>query len=229
MRFLTLSALLLGSLASQAQANLLANGDFSQGTSGWTGFYNLVDNATALDDPYYNDPLTNLYLNGSGMAEFEGRYDPPTTTGPWAYMHLLMPMKPHLSQTLDLAAGSYTLSWDDVITAWGTYPLMTFEVLLDNVQIFSLSLWQSGSVPSGQRTVSFDIASAGSHSLSFGMGLPGGNIDSSSYNSLYIDHYKMDNVNLVANTAPVPEPETWALLLAGLGLIGLRANAGSRR
>jgi hypothetical protein len=28
--------------------------------------------------------------------------------------------------------------------------------------------------------------------------------------------------NITAVTAPVPEPETWGMLLAGLGLIGLR-------
>ena len=35
-------------------------------------------------------------------------------------------------------------------------------------------------------------------------------------------HFGMDN--LTVNAAPVPEPETWAMLVAGLGLLGLAAR-----
>ncbi len=37
--------------------------------------------------------------------------------------------------------------------------------------------------------------------------------------------YKASASDLVGYTAPVPEPETWAMLLAGLGLVGTMARS----
>ena len=49
--------------------------------------------------------------------------------------------------------------------------------------------------------------------------------------SLMFDHAGNDNMGLildnVALSAPVPEPETWAMLLAGLALLGVNARRKS--
>jgi len=46
--------------ASGAMANLLVNGDFSQGIDGWSGFLNTIDHPTPADDIYYLKPLVNV-------------------------------------------------------------------------------------------------------------------------------------------------------------------------
>lgn len=68
-------------------------------------------------------------------------------------------------------------------------------------------------------TYSFNFAglSAGTYELRFN--LPGGSNRNSPINGSY---------SISAVTAPVPEPETFALLMAGLGLLGMVARKKSR-
>jgi hypothetical protein len=47
--------------------------------------------------------------------------------------------------------------------------------------------------------------------------------------SLFLQpHYTSTSLMLVAATAPIPEPETWAMMLAGLGLMGFLARRRRR-
>ncbi|MBI5789952.1 MAG: PEP-CTERM sorting domain-containing protein [Rhodocyclales bacterium] len=43
------------------------------------------------------------------------------------------------------------------------------------------------------------------------------------------DYVGLDNVSVQAVAAPVPEPETYALMLAGLGLMGFVARRRKQR
>lgn len=64
----------------------------------------------------------------------------------------------------------------------------------------------------GQTTSSFAITNGTNYTLSF-TGIPAGD------NTAFID-----NVAVAVTTSAVPEPSTWALLLAGFGLIGFSAR-----
>jgi hypothetical protein len=214
-------------LSSGAQANLLANGDFTDGTTGWDGFYNLVNlSSTTADDAYYGQALVNLHLTEAGAVQFDGQYDRYSSQDPvsYRYHYLLAPQKPHLSQSLFLAAGEYTLSWDDVITTYGMTTTQNFEVLLDGVQVYSQGFWVPlasggyGALESGHKSQMLTIADSGTHTLSFGMDVPGFTYDY--VYTQWANHITVDNLSLVA--APVPEPETYAMLLAGLALVSLR-------
>jgi hypothetical protein len=73
----------------------------------------------------------------------------------------------------------------------------------------------SGAVGAGFASLSFVNLQPGWYTVFVGGAC--GNCDNSRF-----------NLSLVA-TAPVPEPETWAMLLAGLGLVGAAVRRRSAR
>jgi Ca2+-binding RTX toxin-like protein len=190
-----------------AAPNLLTNGDFSQSYTGWTGFLNLVNAPTAADDYYVNKPFSNLKLQATGAVEFIGFWDP---SGPGSYAYRLAPASPHLSQTVYLDAGSYTLSYDFQAITWGMNINQKFEVKLDGVQVDLQGLWVQqpsglyGAAPAGARTVTLQVATAGNHTLSFGFNQPGYNIDTAGSYVQYANHAILDNVVLSAGALPPP-------------------------
>lgn len=226
--------------------NIFQNGGFDQGTLAYTGFYNLVDAPTQADDIYVGAPLSNLrLLNGEAM--FVGFYDP---TGPGSYAYRLAPPAPHLSKTLYLEAGTYTLSFDFRATSSGMMASQLFEVLMDGAQVSTTALWGEiapgifGQTPAGVQTITLTVATAGLHTISFGMSNPGFNLDTSPYWQ-YANRAYADNFSLVANTPAITGTEfaerllgtatdnlLWGLggndtLDGGLGADTLQGGAGN--
>ncbi|CAD5373331.1 putative PEP-CTERM domain-containing protein [Rubrivivax sp. A210] len=208
------AALMALSLGAQAQsANLLVNGDFSQAGNGWSGLINQINAISVADDAFVGQPLVNLALE-AGAVRFQGFYE---TQAGVDYHYRLAPPKPHLSQTLQLDAGHYTLSWTDVVSSRGMQGTMALEVLLDGVQVAKQSFWTvTGKAPSGSKSFAIGVASTGSHTLSLGLTLPG-----FLPNHVYFadrDQILIDNLSLsaVAGPAPVPEPHSLGMMLAGL-------------
>lgn len=216
---LVLGAVLHATSAQAQPVNLLVNGDFSQGTTGWSGFFNLVDHPTPADDLYVGKPFVNTLLDGGGVR-FKGFYD--AAGGP-NYHYRLAPPRPHISQTVQLASGQYTLSWTDAVTAHGMQGAMAFEVLLDGVQVVSQRFWtDAGPTSSGVKSFSLDMASGGSHTLSFGLSLPGFRTDHVYLQ--WMDQIVVDNISLQASAVP----EAGTLTMMALGLLVLSFTARSR-
>ena len=125
-----------------------------------------------------------------------------------------------LKQTITVSAGD-TLSFNwNMFTNEGTNADYAFVVI--NGALSILSPAANATIPSvpydlstGASVFSQTFASASSVNLAFGV------VDLGDYG--VTSALWLDNVKLVA--APVPEPETYAMLLAGLGIIG----ASSRR
>lgn len=94
----------------------------------------------------------------------------------------------------------------------GSHGPNTFAIDLDG-SIFALLDYPAA--PEGTfRSFSFDIVATDSDLLiAFRAEIFGDDTD-----------YKIDNISLVSTVAAVPEPETYAMLLAGLGLLGFAAR-----
>ena len=117
-----------------------------------------------------------------------------------------------LSQTFDTVAGdTYTVDFFTAAQQLGSGPQ---SYLLEALNGASLIGSVSGSIPVSTvwvgHSLSF-IAGAGSSTIRF--------TDTSNGGAAAGINWALDNVS-VTSVSSVPEPETWALMLAGMGLIG---------
>jgi hypothetical protein len=116
-------------------------------------------------------------------------------------------------QTLgSFAAGSYTLTFDLGGNARGDVDKTTTITLGD----FTTSITLGSSSPYAPHTFSFTTTGG---QLSFA-DLPAGNQNLGNV---------LDNVTLSAGAGAVPEPSTWALMLAGFAGLGFAGYRASRR
>lgn len=170
----------LASAASGAMAaELVTNGDFAAGATGWT--------QTGIDF-------------GTGAAVFNSNPD-------------------SLSRTFTgLVAGTeldFSFLYDKIGSNAGNYLLYNLSFSSDNFVNSSSLIGGSVSFTDSQGDapithLNLVLASAGDVRVAFSRGNPNRS-------------FSVDNVSLVA-TAPVPEPETYAMMLAGLGAVGFMAR-----
>lgn len=108
---------------------------------------------------------------------------------------------------------TFTLNSFVIAGAWGSQTL-GLEGLNDGVTLFSGSLFVSTTA------TTYNANWAGIDQLRISIG--GDFVD---HPDLVItgQHWALDNLTY-NNTAPIPEPETYAMLLAGLGLLGFAAR-----
>lgn len=193
MKTALLAAALLAVAAPAAAANLIVNGDFETGSlAGWT-----------LDDIGSG----SWYVIGNGAGTALNGFFTPTLAGGGSFVAMTDQFGPGshtLSQTLALSGGSFKLTFDalgnDTSNSGGA-PDQQYIVSVDGTRIAGPIIdpaWGS---------YSFTLSlSAGVHTFSFQE-----NDDRNFYSG------GLDNVSL---TAAVPEAPTWAMLIAGFGLVG---------
>jgi hypothetical protein len=201
---LTLGAamLALAPTFSQASTNLVSNGSFESvpfSMSGYDGSYCYLNSA--------------IYTCSGQLPGWEGSVAPVMTSnsGAWGAspntaadkFQIGLQNTSFIQQSVSIAsAGSYVLNWSDAPrTNWGGAE--TYEVRFDGVLLSTLT--PASSQGWNLHSATFTTGS-GSKLLTF-QGL-----NSSGDSTAFID-----NVSL---TAAVPEPETWALMLAGVAGLG---------
>lgn len=210
-----LAAGLMLASAGSAAANIVINGDFSAGNTGFTsgytfvpygtdmhpeGLYTVGPNPFSVHDSWIslNDGNNRLIVNGATSAPL-----------PFVWRE----------DIVGVTAGTYAYSFDAAnICCNGTYTgpnlpsLLTFEFSSDGGATFTAidSLTTS---PPGDAGVfntlsgTFNVATTGTLRLNIGSGtnFAGGN------------DFAIDNISV---SAVVPEPMTWTLMIGGFGLAG---------
>lgn len=170
--------------ASQANANLVNNGSFESGLSGWS--------CTGANLCSTN--ILGAHSGWSGVYGFDNR----------GYATL--------SQSLSTVVGAtYSLSFfSRASLAWGNQLRYSFSDYSGSVLVPTTMHWL-------QTTGSF-VATSTSTLLQFFFATRPGT-----------GTWRIDDVVVEQIAAPVPEPETYAMLLAGLGLIGAAARRRKAR
>ncbi len=121
--------------------------------------------------------------------------------------------------SVDFSAGNYLVSWADLAdhsnawTAWSTNDFWLEEIYVTTDSGASLQGNAGWHLTPGD-------AQAAAQSLSFNMNLA----YDQSVNFKVADSYLGDNsgtITLDVTAVPVPEPEAYSMILAGLGVIGL--------
>lgn len=189
---------LFASGAASAAVSVITNGDFETYTVGVAnGDYTKVNAGSSA--------ITGWTIGGVSVDLIKNSYGSVSGT---SVDMLGTPGPGSLSQLFNYAANTtYTLSFDVSRNPNGSYTALSVDVNgIHNEYVgTSLATTQSFSFTTGN--------SAGSQLLQF-----------SSINGDGYSGAVLDNVTL---TAAVPEPETYAMLLGGLGLMGFMARRRS--
>jgi hypothetical protein len=124
----------------------------------------------------------------------------------------LLQLQSGFSQSFSLAAASSATALEFALALRpGYWSGQTVSVLVDGVQ---RATYTPGSSAWSLQHTDLGFLTAGSHVLEFR-----GNMawDGHTDTTAYLDAVKL-------NVSPVPEPETYAMMLAGLGLLGFMAR-----
>lgn len=195
----------LAGVAAPAQANLLTNGSFEAAVPGLSaGAYCYLPSC---------GPVPGWTGGAPVIAATSGAWGNPGGLGGYAYGDQLIGLQntSHMEQVVQLAAGSYHLSWADA--GRSGYYATAYDVFFEGTLLNATSF---GTTPGQAWTRrSLDFIATGAGELRF-QGYY--NIDGTAF---------IDDVVLTARTAQVPEPQSFALV--ALALLGLGAASRRRR
>ena len=227
MKTLLSSVALLATLSAApatAATNLIANGSFEQGLAGWTVVNNGQTNSDAQVIGYNQASAYPTGAFGEAVPTDNNTSNPRFDAVGSNFLYLSTDTGNNtLSQTVNLVGGvSYTFGFDYYLPANG-YANPNNATLVASLAGSEFARFDLGSqaattwlYTSAART--FTASQSGAFTLSF------------SGNGYTAKDVAIDRVFL-APTAAVPEPATWAMMIAGFGLVGgaLRNANGRRR
>ena len=207
--------LLAAAVAAPANAaELIQNGNFSGGLANWSSYTtangNIAENPSMPGAPQPQDAMVSSFnVTGSGAQNAlflnVGAVNPPygaSQQGGGVF------------QTFTSDAG--TASFSAAIAAFsrtGNTAAGLFSVLLDGVEMASFDFGAITAMDTERGVLNFTTAlTAGTHTLSLQATRPFG--PGRGVNAQYFTNVSFDQV------AAVPEPATWAMLIAGFGLVG---------
>lgn len=220
-------AIVLGLLIVPVRAaQVLTNGDFESGLTGWTGF--VTAKGTISDIPGYaggtpNQPgIKSFNTSGSGASNalwLNAGANPSSSTAEGG----------GVTQIFTTTGGTATFS-ADIAAHWmsrsaSISSIGVFSVLIDGVLMDSHDFGKATTSQNGLQLLnSLDFTTtlaAGQHTLTLQVlreFAPGRNVEAE-----YFDNISLDVV------APVPEPATWAMMIlgfAGIGFLAYRRRPG---
>jgi len=223
---LSCAVLLVVSAVPAKAVEVITNGDFQSGLTGWTSY--TTANGTIAATPSLPDApqpqnasVVSFNVTGSGASNAlflnAGKINPPYNSAPGE--------GGGVSQTFTTSGGMATFSADiaaftrvNGLTAFGL-----MSVLLDGVVLDSFDFVGPGTSTTLHNTLDFTTnLTAGQHTIQLQatrIFAPGGGVTSQYF----------DNVSLDVLT-PVPEPSTWAMLIlgfVGVGFIAYRRRNGA--
>ncbi len=184
--------------ASAQSTNLVVNGSFED-----VSFSLPAGSYCYLGGPFECGTVTGWTGLFPLMASNSGPWGNPNTS---AGNYLIgIQGTSHAEQTLTLTAGTYTLAWSDA--GRGNYggPTETYQVIVGG-NVLSTESVNYGAAWTNK---SLTFTTTGNTTLSFAG-------QTTSDSTAFIDN--------VSVTAAVPEPGTYAMLMAGLGLLGVLAR-----
>jgi hypothetical protein len=197
------SAFLAATLAAgSAHANLIANGDFETGVfSPWVINGNVVLRGPAGGDFWFGGGSTAQ--NGRFAVMFNAGNTAPNGT---------------ISQTFATVAGEiYEVEYDYGSTASASQSITTSVLGSDGSRLLSSQVAVETNPPQALTTFSFLFTADGNQAtLRF---------TDNPLNPTFNQDGILDNVSVLSL---IPEPETYTLMLAGLGLLGLAARRKTR-
>lgn len=204
-RILAVAAALIGSSA-HAASNLIIDGGFDIGAS--YGDYNYANNfhgsMTGKGSPW-------SFTDASGVVNHAGAWGGVASTSTVAFIQNyngFAANTPTVSQSFNSSATSYTVTFD-LAQRPGNHE--SVQVTLDG-QVLSGGLLTPASSAISSYSYTVSGLSGSNHTLQFKGVNNSGAYDSSLF---------LDNVSV---TAAVPEPETYAMLMAGLAMVGAVAR-----
>ena len=210
MRKFVLTAILSLPMLASAQ-NAVTNGSFESGFTGWTLGGNVVDGYSATVINYSLNALYPAGAFGEPIAPDNSGSISPDAVGSKAAYFVSDASSQTLSQTVHLTPGTYQIGFSAYAPNNGYANLRDGQftasiagVTLANYSISSgpAATWQDFS---GQKVVTTE----GDYAVQFSF---------LTNNNGAAKDVVIDRVYVAA--APVPEPETYAMLLCGLGLMG---------
>lgn len=218
MRNILLATLLTAPLLASAATNLVSNGSFESGLSGWT-----------TGGTFYSNPVAAIFYNqaqpypigafGEAVTPNNAATNSPDAVGTRAaYFVDDFAGNQTLSQSVFLDPGVYQIGFSTYAPAngYGNAVDARFTGVVAGTTLASYLVSQ-GPVTTWQTFSGVaNILTAGVYSIDFTFNTAG-------YPAKDV---VIDNVYLIAGNplAPIPEPETYALMLAGLAAVSFVAR-----